>query len=146
MRVKLFSLITAVFISSALFATEPRLETIAASGGSNLFLSYLSIGLLADTFPKEVYEKKQTISLLTSVVEQAKIQKDYLDKLIKLKDVSKDDAAYFKKMIDSYTLLMEEGNHLLEYMNTGDEASLKAYENSREKARVLISGILGFDK
>jgi len=77
---------------------------------------------------------------------QAKVQKDYLDKLIKAKEVSENDVAFIKKMMDCYTLLMDEGKFLVEYINTGKESSLTAYDSKREKAWALISELLGLSK
>ena len=146
MKRKLFTLIAAVFISTAAFASDIQLETIGALGGSNLYLTYLSIGVIADAHTKEVYDKEQTVSFVNSIIAQAKVQKDYMDKLIKSKEISETDAVFLKKMMDCYTLLMDEGKFLVEYVNTGKEASLTAYDAKREKAWALISELLGFDK
>jgi hypothetical protein len=144
MKVKFFSLIAALLISSAAFASDLQLETIGASGGSNLYLTYLSIGVIADAHTKEVYDKDQTVSFVNSVVAQAKVQKDYLDKLLKSKEVSQADAVFLKKMIDCYNLLMDEGKYLVDYVNTGNEGSLTTYDAKRQQAWALISELLGF--
>jgi hypothetical protein len=144
MKRKVFSLIAALLISSAAFASDLQLETIGASGGSNLYLTYLSIGVIADAHTKEVYDKEQTVSFVNSVVAQAKVQKDYLDKLLKSKEVSQADAVFLKKMIDCYNLLMDEGKYLVDYVNTGNEGSLTTYDAKRQQAWALISELLGF--
>jgi hypothetical protein len=144
MKVKVFSLIAALLIASAAFASDLQLETIGASGGSNLYLTYLSIGVIADAHTKEVYDKDQTVSFVNSIVAQAKVQKDYLDKLLKSKEVSEADAAFLKKMIDCYVLLIDEGKFLIDYVNTGKDASLTTYDAKRVQAWALISELLGF--
>jgi len=144
MKRKVFSLIAALLISLAAFASDLQLETIGASGGSNLYLTYLSIGVIADAHTKEVYNKEQTVSFVNSVVAQAKVQKDYLDKLLKSKEVSQADAVFLKKMIDCYNLLMDEGKYLVDYVNTGNEGSLTTYDAKRQQAWALISELLGF--
>lgn len=146
MKVKVFSLIAALLISSAAFASDLQLETIGASGGSNLYLTYLAIGVIADSHTKEVYDKEKTISFVNSITGFAKVQKDGLDKLMKSKEVSESDAQYLKKMIDCYTVLIDEGKFLVEYINTGNEASLTKYDTKRQEAWKLISELLGFDK
>lgn len=146
MKVKFFTLAAAILISSAALASDLQLETIGASGGSNLYLTYLSIGVIADAHTKEVYDKEQTISFVNSITAQAKVQKDYLEKLAKSKEVTPSDAVFLKKMIDCYVLLMDEGKFLVEYVNTGNEASLTAYDAKRVKAWALISDLLGFAK
>ena len=146
MKVKIFSLIAALFIASAAFASDLQLETIGASGGSNLYLTYLAIGVIADSHTKEVYDKEQAVSFVNSIIAQAKVQKDYLDKLQKSKEVTGADAQFLKKMIDCYTLLMDEGKYFVDYVNTGNEASLTKYDAKRQEAWKLISELLGFDK
>jgi len=146
MKVKMFSLIAALLISSAALASDLQLETIGASGGSNLYLTYLSIGVIADAHTKEVYNKEQTVSFVNSIVAQAKVQKDYMEKLIKSKELVEADAVFLKKMIDCYVLLMDEGKYLVEYVNTGKDASLTAYDTKRQQAWALISELLGFKK
>jgi len=146
MKVKVFSLIAAILIASAAFASDLQLETIGASGGSNLYLTYLSIGVIADSHTKEVYDKEQAISFVNSIIAQSKVQKDYLDKLVKSKEVSEPDAVFLKKMVDCYTLLMDEGKYFVEYVNTGKDTSLAAYDTKRQQAWKLISELLGFDK
>jgi hypothetical protein len=146
MKVKVFSLIAALVISSAAMASDLQLETIGAAGGSNLYLTYLSIGVIADSHTKDVYDKEQAKSFVNSIVAQAKVQKDYLDKLLKSKEVTGEDALFLKKMIDCYTLLMDEGKFFIEYVNTGKESSLTAYDAKRQQAWALISELLGFDK
>jgi len=47
-------LAAAVFISPAALASDLQLETIGAASGSNLYLTYLSIGVIADSHTKEV--------------------------------------------------------------------------------------------
>jgi len=83
---------------------------------------------------------------VNSITAQAKVQKDYLEKITKSKGVTPADAVFLKKMIDCYVLLMDEGKFLVDYVNTGNEASLTAYDAKRVKAWSLISDLLGFAK
>lgn len=146
MKIKIFSFIAALVISSAAMATDLQLETIGAASGSNLYLTYLSIGVIADSHAKEVYNKDQSKSFVSSIVAQAQVQKNYLEKLLKSKEVSGADAEFLKKMIDCYTLLMDEGKYFVEYVNSGTTESLAAYDAKRQQAWALISELLGFDK
>ena len=146
MKVKFFTLITALIISSSAFAENLPLETVVVSGGSNLYLTYLSIGVIADAHTKEVYKREQTVLFINSVIAHAKIQKDYLEKLMKYKGISSEDEVFLKKMVDCYVILADEGKSYVEYVNTGSDASLKTYDEKRLQAWAVISGILGFKK
>lgn len=146
MKKKILAVLSVLMIVSAVQASDLQLEIIGASGGSNLYLTYLSIGVIADANTKSVYEKNQTVSFVSSIVAQAKVQKDYLEKLIKSKDVSQSDKEFLKKMVDCYVLLMDEGKYLIEYVNTGSDKALNTYDTKRQQAWDLISELLGFKK
>ena len=83
MKIKFFSIVTALLISSAAAASDLQLQTIGVSGGSNLFLTYLSIGVIADSYTKEVYGREQTALFVNSIISHAEVQKNYMDKQIK---------------------------------------------------------------
>jgi hypothetical protein len=144
MKKKIIGFISALVICSSVYASDLQLETIGAAGGSNLYLTYLSIGVIADSFTKEVYDKQQAVSFINTIIAQAKVQKDYMDKLIKSKEVSDSDVVFLKKMMDCYTLLMDEGKYFVEYVNTGKNTSLTTYDTKRQQAWALISELLGF--
>jgi len=146
MKQKIIALIISMFITTSLFANPLMLETIGAMGGGNIYLTYISIGVIADASSKEVYEKEQIINLLSSIERQAVVQRDYLDKMSKSSDVSSDDKAFIKKMIACYGLLIDEAKFFAEFINTGKQAALKNFQTKREQAWKSISEILGFNE
>jgi hypothetical protein len=146
MKRKILVLIISMFFTTSLFANPLFLETIGAMGGANIYLTYISIGILADSYPKEVYDKEQAINLLSSIERQAVVQKGYLDKMMKSNDVSSEDKAFIKKMIGCYNLLIDESKYLVEYLNTGKESAIKNFHSKREQAWKSISEILGLNE
>jgi hypothetical protein len=146
MKRKILVLIISMFFTIFLFANTLFLETIGAMGGSNIYLTFLSLGVLADSYSKEIYDKEQTINLTTVIERQARVQKDYLEKMLKSNDVPSEDKAFIKKMIECYNLLIEEAKYLVEFVNTGKESSAKNFQKKREQAWKSISDILGLDE
>jgi hypothetical protein len=146
MKRKIIVLVISMFFTTSLFANSLFLETIGAMGGSNIYLTYMSIGVIADSYSKELYEKEQTINLITVIERQAKVQKDYLEKMLKSNDVPSEDKAFIKKMIECYNLLIDEAKYLTEFVNTGKESSVKNFQKKREQAWKSISEILGLNE
>ncbi len=134
-----------IFFSFAAFASDMQLQAIGASTASNLYLSYLSIGVIADSYIKKVYEKEQTVIFVNSVVAQAGVQKEYLRKMMESGDIPENEHYFVEKLIKCYELLMDEGNNLVDYVKTGSNSSLMKYDNKRKEAWSLISEIMGFN-
>ncbi|MCL1864774.1 MAG: hypothetical protein FWF73_03070 [Spirochaetes bacterium] len=145
MKRKILASIISIFIAVPLFANDLALETVGAMGGSNIYLTYLSIGIIADCYGNGIYEKEQTISLISSIEGQAKVQKDYLDKWSKSKETSADDKAFIKRMIGCYNLLLEEAKYLKEYANTKKDSAVKNFDAKRQQAWKDISELLGLN-
>jgi hypothetical protein len=146
MKKKILVSIISIFITIPLFANDLKLEAIGAMGGSNIYLTYISIGVIADCYANGVYEKEQTVNLISSIESQAKVQKDYFDKLSKAGDISADDKAFIKKMIACYNLLIDEAKYLNEFANTGKDSAVKNFDSKRMQAWKSISEILGLNE
>lgn len=145
MKKKLYSIIFALFMASAAFASDVQLETIGSSIASNLYLTYISLGVLGDSYTKSVYEKEQTVNLVGIIVSQSKVQKDQMSKLLASGEVPDSDKVFLQNVITCYQYLIDEGTYMIEFINTNSQASLKKYDSSRQNAWAMISKLLGFD-
>ena len=130
---------------SASYGSELKLEVIGAATASNLYLSYLSIGIIADSQTKGVYDAEKTETFINSITSQMKVQKEYLEKILAAGEVPEPDIAIVKKMIECFGLLIDEGNYLADYVKTGNNNSLSSYDGKRKQAWALLSDILGID-
>ncbi len=141
---KISVLILVLFFSASLsFGSELKLEVIGASTASNLYLGYLSIGVIADSQSKGVYDNEKTITFISSITAQMKVQKEYLEKFLAAGEVPEPDIAIVKKMTECFGLLIDEGNYLADYVKTGNNNSLSSYDGKRKQAWALLSDILG---
>jgi hypothetical protein len=127
------------------YGSELKLEIIGASTASNLYLSYLSIGIIADSQTKGVYDVQKTETFINSITAQMKVQKEYLEKFLAAGEVPEADISIVKKMIECFGLLIDEGNYLADYVKTGNNNSLSSYDGKRKQAWALLSDILGID-
>ena len=101
--------------------------------------------MLGDSYTKEVYDKEQTVNLVGIIVAQAKVQKDYMNKLLQSGEVPESDRAFLQSVITCYQYLIDEGTYMIEFINTNSQAALKKYDSNRQSAWALISKLLGFD-
>ncbi len=143
MKMRVAAFIVSLVISTSAMASDLQLQAIGASTASNLYLSYLSIGVIADSYTKNVYAKDQTLSFVSSIVAQGGVQKDYLQKMIDQGDIPEGEVEFVNKMITCFKLLSDEGNSLMDYVKTGNNASLTKYDQKRKEAWALISEIMG---
>jgi hypothetical protein len=134
-----------MLMGAVAFAGDVEMETIGSSIASNLYLTYISLGVLGDSFTKEVYDKEQTINLASIIVSQAKVQKAQMARLIKSPEVHESDKEFIKSVITCWQYLIDEGLFMIDFINTKNEESLKKYDANRQKAWALISRLIGFE-
>lgn len=127
-------------------AGQLQLETIGASVGSNIYLTYLSIGVTADAYENKTYKKESATTYVKSVVGQAKLIKGYLQKLIDSGEVEGEDVNFIKEMISVYDLLIGEGNAFVDFVNTGEKQHLSNFHENRKAAWAKIEVLLGLNK
>lgn len=153
MKKRIYSMIIVLLMATGAFAGDVEMETIGSSIASNLYLTYISLGVLGDSYTKEVYDKEQTVNLASIIVSQAKVQKEQMAKLIKSSEVQDSDKAFLQNVITCYQYLIDEGTYMVEFINTSgapelkekSDTALKNYDSNRQKAWALISKLLGFE-
>jgi hypothetical protein len=124
------------------FASDNLLEAVGAASGSNLYLTYTSIGAVADAYKSKVYEADMTNQVISSIIAQAKVVKTHLQKLIDNNELSESDTAFVKEINAAYDLLVAEGDSMLKYIKSKKESDLKAYDKNRTDAWAKIAKLL----
>lgn len=143
---KITSFILFLFLSvNVSFGSELQLEIVGAATASNLYLSYLAIGIIADSQTKKVYDGEKTITFINSITAQLNVQREYLQKFLASGEVPETDIAIVKKMSECFDLLIDEGDYLVDYVKTGNKNSLSSYDGKRKQAWALLSDILGIN-
>lgn len=127
-------------------ASELQLQTIGAAGGSNLFLTYMSIGVIADAYQKDTYTAEKAAKYVNSITAQAKVVSRYLDKLLASGELSENDSRYVTRMNQAYSLLVKEGDAFVAYVKTRDRKHIKQFHSYRKEAWSMISALLGIGK
>ena len=123
-------------------AQEQMLQTTGALCGQGLYLTYTSVGTLADGFVKKVYDKDTTNQFLQSYVQIIKNIKEQLNKLQQSGALQGDDVEFMAKVVDTYDLLAAEANAFQSYLTSGGQANIDIYDGKRKAAWKNIKEIL----
>jgi len=123
------------------FGQEEYLSTIGGLGASNLYMSFLTIGLLGDAFEYGVYEADTAKDILGEVISLNKASRVSLDTLVKEGKVSGEDRATVLEMIQAHSMLEKQAGELVKY--AGDKKLPNDFQFYRKKSWELISNILG---
>ncbi len=141
-----FFLLVAVRPGVCADSQEAMLQTTGALCAQGLYLTYTSVGTLADGFVKKVYDKDTTGQYLQSYVQIIKNIKEQLNKLQQSGAIQGEDVAFMAKVVDTYDLLGAEANAFQSYLTSGGQANIDVYDSKRKAAWKNIQGILGINE
>lgn len=119
------------------------MESLGASSGSNLYLTFMMIGLLGDSYQKNMMDGENVIQNTKVVIAQSNVVRQYFEKMLEKKMFNTSDEPFARKIIYSYSLLQKEGNALIQYIETKDKKYVEEYHKNRELAKEQISQLLG---
>lgn len=127
--------------ATVLFADEDYLYTIGAVEGSNLYMSYLTIGLLGDSFENGVYDAAMAKEITLEVTSLTKNTRETLNNLIETGKVSGDDRTLILEMIQAHDLLEKQAVELVKYTENKDVPN--DFQFYRKESWNRIAKILG---
>jgi hypothetical protein len=119
------------------------LQTTGALCAQGLYLTYTSVGTLADGYVKKVYDKDTATQYLNAYIEIIKRIKEQLNKLQQSGAIQGEDVAFMAKIVDTYDLLQAEANSFQSYLTNGGQANVDVYDAKRKAAWKNIQEILG---
>ena len=117
-------------------------ETVGLLAGVQLYQTYLNIGLLADARAEGTYETQDVETLLESVYKPLAAVEKQLDKVAKLKGMTKEDIEALGQLTKIASLLRQQGEELTAFWNSGEEVKGKKYEATRKKSWTEIEALL----
>jgi hypothetical protein len=122
------------------------LQTTGALCAQGLYLTYTSVGTLADAYGKKVYDKNATSQYLNAYIEIIKRIKERLNKLQDSGAVQVEDSAFMAKVISTYDLLGAEADAFQTFLTSGGKANINVYNTKRQAAWKNIQEILGISE
>lgn len=125
-------------------STETQLlhETIGVLSAQGIFLTYVSIGTIADGYAAGTYDYATASDLLSSASNISRICRTQLESLSKAKSLQGDDIKYVYGLIEVYDLLIAQSDAYATYMETEKDEHREAYSVSRDKAWEKIAILL----
>lgn len=129
------------FVHPYLFAEDDFLYAIGSLGGSNLYMTFLTIGMLGDSFEKDVYTVETTKDLIEGIISLTQTSMKSLNAIIDGGEVEGDDRATILEMIQAHGLLEKQAGELAKYVN--NRTAPNDFQFFRKKSWDLIAKILG---
>ncbi|TGN17578.1 hypothetical protein [Leptospira idonii] len=122
--------------------TPLLLESIGTLSAQGVYLTYMSIGALSDGFVAQVYDKEAAQSIMTSYVHLSKICQTQLSKLLKEGNLSSEDKKYIREIEITYGHLINQGQAIIDYIESSDQTHLKTFESNRLEAGKRIEKLI----
>lgn len=121
------------------------LETFGYQAATNVYVVYISIGTLADSFGKQVYDASTVIQLTSEHSGLIKGNMKQLQLLLNSKIFSQEDKKMLEEVRSIYSVLLLQSNGLKNLASTGQEKYLTQYSEARKTAWKKISSLLNID-
>lgn len=149
----LFFFITSIYSQSKGITKEKKdnmiLESLGASSGSNLYLTFMMIGTLGDSYENKSMSGEDVVKNTRVVISQSRVIQKYFQKLLDSEAFDPQDKPFAQKIIYTYLLLQKEGDALIQYIQAENEKDKKRhskeFHNYRSLAQEQISDLLGLD-
>ena len=126
---------------SGAFADEDYLFVIGGVESSNLYMTFLSLGILGDAYENGVYDDDTAMQIATEIQGLAKNIRVTVNKLIENNLADGDDRVLVLEMIAAQDLLEKQAAELVKYI--GNREAPNDFQFYRGQAWEKISKILG---
>jgi|GEM_PF-666618 len=123
-------------------ATQLYLQTIGTVSAQSVYLTYLAIGTLTNSFASQAMDKESTMQILQEYISLSKACRDQLGTLAQEGKLTNEDKKVIRELETIYGLLIAEGQSFLDYIETGDNSYLSSFEENRKNALNRISKLL----
>ncbi len=121
---------------------RPELTAVGGLGASNMYTSFLALDAIHDTMICGAYDAEKVLPSVQLIAGFLKIGMEHLQAVQQSHVVSAEDAAFLADMVDAYKALHRESYSLVDYVQTGNEADDKIFQQERENAWGKISRLL----
>ncbi len=123
--------------------SERALYAVGTIGSTQLYYTYLVLGLLGDSYAKGVYDKSTALSLVDEIKNLTAASKEALTRLNGSGEITQQDSALLAEMSDALDALSTQADGLSAYVNEKDNGA--SFQSSRQVAWKKISAILGIE-
>jgi len=135
-----------VLTDARISAQDSSLQAVGALSSANLYLTYVSIGAVADSHSRELYKDEFTVSLLTTITEVTKNSIGSLHKVLESESLDEEDTNYLKDTIDTLEVLIELAESYKTYIEKNSSQYAAIYNNYKQIAWQQVAKLLGFEQ
>ena len=140
-----FILFGSQILSAQTKSAETLLETCGVLSAQGVYITYTSIGTLADAYTYGVYGDEDTVGILSEYILLSERVNEQLNILLKTGNLHSDDIGFVVGLNNIYQLLISEADAFSKFVATGDESYIHIYNDSRLKAWDKIAILLGLE-
>ena len=126
-------------------SVDTLLETCGVLSAQGVYITYTSIGTLADAYVYGVYNDEETAEILSEYMLLSQAVNKQLNVLLKTSSLHSDDIGFVIGLNNIYELLISEADAFSKFVTTKDESYLHIYDDSRLKARDKFAILLEFE-
>ena len=141
-----YFLLILVLTDARISAQDSNLQAVGALSSANLYLTYVSIGAVADSHSREIYKDETATSLLTSITEVTRNSIGSLHKVLESENLDEDDTNYLKETIDTLEVLIEQAESYKTYIEKNSSQYAAIYNNYKQIAWQQVAKLLGFEQ
>ena len=123
-------------------SVETLLETCGVLSTQGVYITYTSIGTLADAYVYGVYDDETTEEILSEYILLSEAVNEQLNVLLKTGSLHSDDIGFVIGLNNIYELLISEADAFRKFVTTKDESYLHIYDDNRLKAWDKIAILL----
>ncbi|MBL6964727.1 MAG: hypothetical protein ISR55_12965 [Bacteroidetes bacterium] len=122
------------------------LETMAVLSSNNMYMSYVYLGTIADSYIYDAIKKEMCINLLNEYLQLMEISKNQFTKLYESGFLDQEGNDAVLMQVDICQILKEEAGDYLEFVKTGENQHLESFEQNRILAWKKIEDLLGLEQ
>ena len=147
MKKKLLIFIIVLLLTGGLSAqTDLYLETIGVMGGTNLYLTFATIGLLADGYVGDVYDGDMTYAMVEEFIALGQVNRESLQELLVNGDLTLEDRIFVRDMISAFDDILAEADALNKFVLSGEYKYLSDYDTNRQSAWNKIARLMDLEE
>jgi hypothetical protein len=129
--------------SATITLAESALYTVGNMGATQLYYTYLLLGMIGDSFSKGVYDQKTALSLAEEVSNLTTLSQKSLGRLSGDAQLSSDDRELVSNMNAAFATLLGQASGLSDFVNGKDDGT--KFQTYRQSAWDQISKIIGIE-
>jgi len=134
------------FINPEIPAQDANLRAVGSLSSANLYLTYVSIGAVADGHSRELYSDEFATSALTNITEITRNSINSLRQVMKTENLDEADTNYVRKAIDTLEVLVDQAESYKTYMEKNSPQYAEIYNNYKQIAWQQVAELMGFQQ